>query len=223
MSAKDYLKINIIPFLLEILFIASCFAIPKEYYIYTNTLFYVVLFVYYRMTRKFAMREWLASLKGGKKFWKQVILTAFAFFAAFGITMLLENVFPEIDTGSIPLIANTWLKLICFIISTVLLPAVTEETFFPKEYDHFQQQMAACINDAHKHVFVCDRTFFGLVGNFVGNGLGFTLKYFICKDQKHIRTNDSTFHREHFGKWLRRYTNGIVLSTMRIQVIICQR
>ena len=44
---KDYAKKNCIPIVIEILFIISCFVVPKEYFIYTNFLFYVFLFVYF--------------------------------------------------------------------------------------------------------------------------------------------------------------------------------
>lgn len=37
-----YIKLNAIPILIEIIFIISCFIIPKEYFIYTN---FFILFV----------------------------------------------------------------------------------------------------------------------------------------------------------------------------------
>ena len=45
---------------------------------------------------------------------------------------MLENIFPNLDTGTIGLRRNSWPTLFVFFISTILLPAVTEETFFRK-------------------------------------------------------------------------------------------
>jgi hypothetical protein len=34
---SSYIKTNMIPIIIEMIFIISCFVIPKEYFIYTNT------------------------------------------------------------------------------------------------------------------------------------------------------------------------------------------
>ena len=39
---NKYIKLNIIPIIIEIIFVVSCFIIPKEYFIYTNFLFLYV-------------------------------------------------------------------------------------------------------------------------------------------------------------------------------------
>ena len=39
-------ELNIIPIIIEIIFVVSCFIIPKEYFIYTNFLFYMFLLIY---------------------------------------------------------------------------------------------------------------------------------------------------------------------------------
>lgn len=129
---RNYFKHNCIPIIIEILFVGSCFIVPRDYFIYTNCLFYLSLLFYFVWTKDFVLKNWLASFKSGKQYWKQVVLTLLAFFFAFGITMMLENLFPDLDTGTIGLKRNSWLTLFVFIISTVLLPAITEETFFRK-------------------------------------------------------------------------------------------
>ena len=113
---KDYAKKNCIPIVIEILFIISCFVVPKEYFIYTNFLFYVFLFVYFIVKRELVLKDWFLSFKSGKTYWKQVALTSLGFILAFGITISLENLFPNIDTGFIGLRRNSWLSLMIFFI-----------------------------------------------------------------------------------------------------------
>lgn len=142
---KSYARKNGIPILMEILFILSCFVVPKEYYIYTNCLFYVCLFIYFVVQKDLALTAWFSSFTGGKKYWKQVGWTLLGFMLAFGITIALENSFPHLDTGSIGLRTDSWLTLGLFFISTTLLPAVTEETFFRKNMILLQSKKAMVI------------------------------------------------------------------------------
>lgn len=137
---SKYIKTNIIPILIEIIFITSCFIIPKEYFIYTNFLFYLLLLIYFYVKKEFSFKQWLNSIKSGKRFWKQVIITALLFILAFIITIGLENVFPNYNTGTISLKRDSWLKLILFAISTILLPAITEETFYRKNMISFKSK-----------------------------------------------------------------------------------
>ena len=129
---KDYIKANILPVIIEIIFIIFVVSLPSETYIYTNTLFYLFLLIYIIKRKDFDINEWFSKLKSGKNFWKRVMITLVGFIVAFIITMSLENVFPIIDTGAIELRVNNWLTLLCFIFSTVLLPAVTEEIVYRK-------------------------------------------------------------------------------------------
>lgn len=127
-----YIKINTIPLVIELIFIVSCFFIPKEYFIYTNFFFYFLLLICFLIRKDLSIKEWIDNIKSGKKFWKQVIITAIFFVLGFMITVILENMFPNYDTGAIVLQRDSWLKLIIFSISTILLPAITEETFYRK-------------------------------------------------------------------------------------------
>ena len=79
---KKYVKTNIFPIIVEVIFIISCFIVPREYYIYTNFCFYLILAIYFGCRKDFSIKEWLHSLKSGKKFWKHVILTALQFCVA---------------------------------------------------------------------------------------------------------------------------------------------
>lgn len=137
---SNYIKKNAIPIIIETVFIISCFIIPKEYLIYTNFIFYLLLFVYFCIKKEFSLKEWVNNIKSGKEFWKQVIITALLFIAAFLITIILENIFPDYSTGMIALRRNSWLTLTIFAISTILLPAITEETFYRKNMISFQSK-----------------------------------------------------------------------------------
>lgn len=137
---NGYIKKNIIPIIIETVFIISCFLIPGEYFIYTNFFFYLSLLIYFHMRKDFSLREWLSHLKSGKAFWKQVVVTALFFLLAFLVTIVLESVFPDYRTGMIGLKRDNWLKLILFSISTILFPAVTEETFYRKNLISFQNK-----------------------------------------------------------------------------------
>lgn len=127
-----YLKKNIIPFGIEIVFIISCFIVSRDYYIYTNFVFYSVLLIYFIAVKDFSIKEWGSNLKKGKTFWKSVWVTAFFFMLAFVITTILENTFPHLDTGTIGLRRSNGFELFLFALSTIILPPIVEETFFRK-------------------------------------------------------------------------------------------
>ena len=135
-----YLRKNIIPIIIESVFILSCFIFPKEYFIYTNFIFYLLLLIYFCIKKDFSLKEWLRNTKGGKRFWKQVSITALLFVSAFIITIILENLFPNYNTGTIALRRDSWLTLTIFAISTIILPAITEETFYRKNMISFQNK-----------------------------------------------------------------------------------
>lgn len=134
---RRYLELNAVPIIIEAVFILSCFFLPKDYYIYTNFLFYSSLLAYFWAKKDFSPKEWAGYIKSGKSFWKSVMLTALFFILAFMATIFLENMFPHLDTGTIALKRDSWLKLAIFAISTILFPAVTEETFYRKNMISF--------------------------------------------------------------------------------------
>lgn len=135
---SKYIKSNRFPIFVEVIFITSCFIVPKEYYIYTNFFFYLVLAVFFGVKKEFSLKEWLRNLKSGKKFWEQVFVTSIGFIGAFIITMVLEGIFSNLNTGMIGLKRDSWITLIIFSISTIILPPVVEETFFRKKLISFE-------------------------------------------------------------------------------------
>ena len=46
-----YLRKNALPIFIEIIFVVSCFFVPQEYYIYSNLLFYLLLFADFYVKR----------------------------------------------------------------------------------------------------------------------------------------------------------------------------
>ena len=140
-----YIKANLIPLIIEILFIISYYIFPKDDFIYVNAFFYVLLFVYFLISKDLNLKEWFLSFRSGKKYWIQVLLTFLGFMLAFILTTILEGIFPRLETGTINLRRDTWLTLGVFAISTILFPAITEETFYRKNLILFDSKKTVII------------------------------------------------------------------------------
>lgn len=134
---NKYIKLNIFPIIVEVLFVLACLLF-QGYYIYINFLFYVVLAIYFRLRKDFSIQEWLNAIKGRNAFWKHVMLTILFFCLAFVFTKILENMFPYLNTGMTNLKADNWLKLVLFISSTIVLPPIVEEVFYRKNLISFK-------------------------------------------------------------------------------------
>ncbi|MDD6920067.1 MAG: CPBP family intramembrane metalloprotease [Eubacteriales bacterium] len=65
-------------------------------------------------------------------FWKQVLYTALFFVGSFILAAIIENIFVDINSGMIVLGVNNLLELLLFSLSTIIFPAIVEETFFRK-------------------------------------------------------------------------------------------
>lgn len=142
---KKYVKANLFPIIVEMIFIISCFFVPREYFIYTNFCFLLMLAIYFWYRKDFSLKEWLHNLKSGKAFWKHVVLTALSLIGAFVITTVLENIFSNFNTGMIKLRVNSWITLIIFAMSTVFLPPIVEETFYRKNMISFENKVVLII------------------------------------------------------------------------------
>ncbi|MFI3836204.1 type II CAAX endopeptidase family protein [Streptococcus equinus] len=140
-----YVKANLIPLIIEILFIISYYIFSKDDFVYVNAFFYVLLFVYFLISKDLNLKEWFLSFRSGKKYWIQVLLTFLGFMLAFILTTILEGIFPGLETGTINLRRDTWLTLGVFAISTILFPAITEETFYRKNLILFDSKKTVII------------------------------------------------------------------------------
>ena len=105
----------------------------------------MILAIFFWYRNDFSLKEWLYNLKSGKEFWKQVVLTAVGFIGAFIITMVLESIFADLNTGMIGLRRNSWISLILFAISTIVLPPIVEEIFFRKNMISFENKAVLII------------------------------------------------------------------------------
>ena len=81
-----YIKDNFVPIFIELLFVVSCFIVEKQFYIYTNFCFYLLLAVYFYIRKDLSIKEWYKAIKSGKKFFIQVILTVVLISIAFYFT-----------------------------------------------------------------------------------------------------------------------------------------
>ena len=137
---KEYIQKNLVPVLIEILFIVSFFVIPKEYALYTNFFFLASLAIWFASKKSISFKEWKEQLYSGKYFWAEVLRTVIILIIAYGVTGILEGAFPGLDTGMILLRCSNWLELMLFALSTVFLPPVVEETFFRQSMISFRSK-----------------------------------------------------------------------------------
>ncbi|MCW6676424.1 CPBP family intramembrane metalloprotease [Aerococcaceae bacterium NML180378] len=128
----NYIRSNILPIILECLFIFGCLLMQAEYHIFINFIFYLLLAIYFCWRKDCSFKEWLTAIKSGQLFWKQVILTMLFFGLAFVMTNALEQAFPNLNTGMLSLKVDNWFKLILFVSSTIIFPPIVEEIFYRK-------------------------------------------------------------------------------------------
>ncbi len=128
-----YVRRIAIPVILEVVFIVSCFVLPRHLFVYSNTAFFVALLGYIIATKSVSMHQWYRALAGGWHFWQQVIITLVCAAGAFGATSLIEQAFPHLTTGAITMPVKTAGELLLFALSTIVLPAIVEETIFRKQ------------------------------------------------------------------------------------------
>lgn len=134
---NNYIKKLIFPIIWELIFILSCFIFKKEYYLYTNFLFYFGIIIYFIRLGDFKLKELKVNIKQGKQYWIPVLLTSLGIVIAFMICALLGMVFQSAPDGMIGLRRSNTLELIIFTISTIIFPPLAEELFFRKAFINF--------------------------------------------------------------------------------------
>ena len=134
-----YIKLNVIPIIVEILFVIACL-IFKDFVIYINFCFYMILATYFCWRKDFSITKCWNSLKEGYIFCKQVILTMFFFILAFIFTNILENMLPHLNAVMIKLRADNYLKLPLFTVSTIILAPIVEEVFYRGNLIYFKNR-----------------------------------------------------------------------------------
>ena len=59
-----YVRRIAIPVILEVIFIVSCFILPRRLYVYSNTAFFVALLGYIIATKSVSIYQWYHALAG---------------------------------------------------------------------------------------------------------------------------------------------------------------
>ena len=139
---KKYIKEFYIPILWQILFVISCVIIHKDYFIYTNFIFYLGIIIFFARKGYFSIRELKANIVNGRKFWLPVVLTIFGLVLAYIVSYLPQMLLHNLDDGMIGLKRDNWIKLILFAISTIIFPSLAEELFYRKALISFQSKKA---------------------------------------------------------------------------------
>lgn len=140
-----YIKANFIPVFIELLFVLSCFIVEKQFYIYTNFCFYLVLVIFFYIRKDYSFKDWFSEIKSGKTFWKHVVITIIFFCLSFIFTTILENIVPNFDKGMIVLRADNWVKSFLLALSTIFFPPIVEETFYRKNLISFKNNKTLVI------------------------------------------------------------------------------
>lgn len=130
LSSKPYWVRNLFPVLLEAAYLICCFRLPVNYLIFANFFFYLVLFLFYLITKNLTFRKFWMNVSSGVQFWKSVLIATVLFAASFGITALLEHFISALNPGFYPLIVSNGLTFVLFIITSLFLAPVVEETFY---------------------------------------------------------------------------------------------
>lgn len=210
-----YVRRIAIPVILEVVFIISCFVLPRHLFVYSNTAFFVALLGYIIATKSVSMHQWYRALADGRHFWRQVVITLVCAAEAFGATSLLEQAFPHLTTGAITMPVKTAGELLLFALSTIVLPAIVEETIFRKRMICLANRTAIICTTLLSAMLFAAEHFVAPWGVLLGMvwALPFSLAYSMT------RTNDGTCHCEHTHQW----TDGgdgamccVMMSTLRI-------
>lgn len=193
-----YMRRIAIPVILEVVFIVSCFTLPRHLYVYSNTAFFMALLGYIIATKSMSIHQWYRALAGGWHFWQQVIITLVCAAGAFGVTSVLEQAFPHLTTGAITMPVKTAGELLLFALSTIILPAIVEETIFRKQMICLASRTAIICTTLLSAILFAAEHFVAPWGVLLGMvwALPFSLAYTQC-----VRTNDGTCHCQHTHQW----------------------
>lgn len=139
---EDYIKRNILPIAVQIIFILCCLVTDSPYHIYINFIFYMTLAVYFYIRKDFVPKDWWKAVNSSKIFRDKVSWTVVAMVVAFIVTLSIRLTFPQTDSnsGMILLQVNNYLELILFAISTIILPPIVEESFYRKNLISFENR-----------------------------------------------------------------------------------
>jgi len=123
--------IKILPMLVwQAAYLVLCNSFGKYTRVYCDLVFYLGIAVYFTVWREWSLSEWRNAAKKGRAFWIPVVLTVLGMAAMYGAGTLLSMLFPNANDDMGVLGVNTWLTLVAFALTTILLPPLAEELFY---------------------------------------------------------------------------------------------
>lgn len=181
---KSYLKGNLIPIILTVVLVELFLVLPSEKHIYVNFAYYLALFIFLVCKKGLDVREWRAKIRSGKEFWIKVVITDICLLFAFVLTGILEDLFPNFETGMVMLKCNNLLDIVIFALTTIFLAPISEELFFRKSMLLFDSKISVFVTAflsmilfASEHAVMP----FGILLAFIWS-VPFTLSYILTKD-----------------------------------------
>ena len=127
---RQYLQKNIIPIIIEAVFIIFVFFDWPEM-TYLNFLFYLLLIFYFAIRREYSFKA-LKERITKKQFWKSVLITVLIIATGFILTTVIQNIFSDIPLGTVGMRRDTPFRLLLFAIQTIIFPPLAEEMFYRK-------------------------------------------------------------------------------------------
>lgn len=127
---RQYLEKNIIPIIIEAVFIIFVFVGWPEM-IYLNFLFYLLLVLYFAIRKEYSFKA-LKERITKKQFWKSVLITFLIIAAGFILMTVIQNTFSDIALGTVSMRRDTPCRLLLFAIQTIIFPPLAEEIFYRK-------------------------------------------------------------------------------------------
>ena len=125
-----YLSRNAFPLIAEILFLAGTVWLPNSCLTYIHFLFYALILGYFVLRRDFSLEDWRNAAQDGESFWIPVLVTALSLALCFLVAGILNSRFSTEGSSIFRTAITSWLEILLFGITTMLLAPITEELFF---------------------------------------------------------------------------------------------
>lgn len=130
---KIYFKTVAIPILIQGIFLLSVIFMDQQFHIYTNTLFYVFIILFYYSKEEYSFKALIDNLKSGNTFWNKVYITMLFCGVGFAISIVLPLILPNLNYSTINIKdSSSVINILIFAISTIILPPLAEEIFYRK-------------------------------------------------------------------------------------------
>lgn len=137
---EKYIKQNLIPIILTAILFAVFIFVSNDYFLYANFAYYLILLFYMLARGEFSFEKWKEQLCSGKRFWINVAFTGVGFFAAFVVSDVIVELFPNVPTGTVVFKVKTWYDIVIFAATTMLIAPIAEELFFRKSMISFRNK-----------------------------------------------------------------------------------